>query len=102
MAARTPQDDQVEAICAALAPYPWRRFTPAQFARTALAARDRHGLETLLLAVEGAELGTWDALEPAAPHDVRVGRLVEFLACHRWTELRLPALCRSLIGVLGD
>ena len=88
-------------MCAALEPYPWRRFTPALFARTALAAHDRRGLETLLLTVQGTRVGAWEALEPAQPDDVRVTRVVEFLVSHRWTELRLPALCRSVLAVIG-
>ena len=89
-------------MCAALAPYSWRRFTPDLLARMALAARDRRSLESLLRAVEGARVGEWEPLEAAAPDDARVARIVEFLACHRWTELRLPTLCRSLLGVLGS
>ncbi|MGH3505592.1 MAG: hypothetical protein ACRDO2_00135 [Nocardioidaceae bacterium] len=103
MTARTPSDETVvAAMCAALAPYPWRRFTPELLARFALAVSDRHGLEEGLLTVQGAAVGRWDRLMPVERDDPRVPRLVEFLTSHRWTELSLPALCRSLFGVLGS
>lgn len=102
MTTRSPEDDLVVALCAALAPYPWRELTPDMFARTALAASDRLGLAQLLGTVPGADLGPWHPLEPVARHDVRAARLVEFLSCHRWSELRLPALCRSLAGVMNQ
>lgn len=88
-------------MCAALEPYPWRRFTPALFARFALAARDRQGIQDVLLAVQGAAVGGWEKLEPADHDDARVPPLVEFLGSHRWTELTLPTLCRNLLGALG-
>lgn len=102
MNARTPSDEAViAALCAALAPYPWRRFTPELLARFALAARDRQELAAVLSEVQGAAVGTWWRLEPAARADARVPPVVEFLANLRWAELSLLAMCRSLVGVLG-
>ena len=97
MNARRPCDESVvEAMCAELAPYPWRGFAPELFARFALAAGDRHRLETVLATVQGAEVGPWERLEPAGRDDARVAQLVGLLADHRWTELSLRALCRDL------
>ena len=90
----------MSAMSAALEPYPWRRFTPELFARFVLAAHDRQSLEAVLGAVPGASVGSWVALEAAPRDDVRASPLVEFLVSHRWTELSLPTLCRSLCGVL--
>lgn len=102
MNARTPSDEAViAALCAALAPYPWRRFTPELLARFALAARDRQELAAVLSEVQGAAVGTWWRLEPSARADARVPRVVEFLADLRWAELSLLAMCRNLVGVLG-
>jgi len=102
MSARTPSDDAVvAALCAALAPYPWRRFTPELLARFALAARDRQELALALSEVQGATLGTWERLEPATRADARVPRVVEFVADLRLAELSLLATCRNLVGVLG-
>jgi hypothetical protein len=99
--ARTPEDESVvSALCAALEPYPWRRFTPDLFARFVLAAHDRRSLHLVLGAVPGASVGSWTTLEPVPRDDVRAAPLVEFLVAHRWTELSLPALCRNLCGVL--
>jgi len=100
--ARTPGDEAVvAALCAALAPYPWRRFTPELLARFALAARDRQELAAVLSEVQGAAVGTWERLEPTERSDARVPRIVEFLADLRWAELSLLAMCRNLVGVLG-
>jgi len=101
--ARTPSDDEavVAALSAALAPYPWRHFTPELRARFALAARDRQELAVVLSGVQGAAVGTWERLEPAERADVRVPRIVELLANLRWGELSLSAMCRDLVGVLG-
>ncbi|MGZ5416925.1 MAG: hypothetical protein ACXWDI_07075 [Nocardioides sp.] len=100
MSASKPCDESVvDAMCAALAPYAWRRFTPELLARVALAALDRRRLETALAAMEGAAIGRWNRLEPAERDDVRVAPLADFLTNHRWTELRLPALCRVLASV---
>lgn len=102
MNARTPSDEAVvAALCAALAPYPWRSFTPELLARFALAARDRQELAAGLSDVPGAEVGTWWRLEPVERVDARVPRVVEFLADLRWAELSLLATCRNLVGVLG-
>lgn len=102
MSARTPSDEVVvAALHAALAPYPWRSFTPELLARFALAARDRQELAAALSEVHGAAVGTWDRLEPAGRADARVPRIVEFLADLRWTETSLLATCRNLVGVLG-
>lgn len=101
MTARTPEDESVgSAVCAALAPYPWRRLTPELVARIVLAARDRQRLQAALAAVPGASVGSWTALEPAPRDDARAAPLVEFLVSHRWTELSLPAVCRSLCHIL--
>ena len=97
MSASRPCDESVvDAMCAALAPYAWRRFTPELLARVALAAGDRRRLETALTAMGGAAVGPWDRLEPTERDDVRVAPLVAFLTNHPWTELRLPTLCRDL------
>jgi hypothetical protein len=103
MNARTPSDESVvAALCAALAPYPWRHFTPELLARFALAVRDRQELAAVLAEVQGAAVGTWERLEPAERADARVPRIVRFLADLRWAELSLPATCRNLAGVLGS
>jgi hypothetical protein len=96
------QESVIAAMCAALNPYPWRGFTPEQFARWALAASDRQGLHEALVTVKGTTVGTWAPLDPADHDDARLPRVVEFLASHRWTEFRLPALCRSLLSVLAS
>lgn len=102
MDARTPDDESVvAALCAALAPYPWRRFTPELLARFALAARDRQELAAGLSDVPGAEVGTWWRLEPVERVDARVPRVVELLGAVRGTEASLLATCRNLVGVLG-
>jgi hypothetical protein len=102
MNARTPNDEAVvAALCAALAPYPWRHFTPELLARFALAVRDRQELAAVLSEVPGAVVGTWQRLEPAERSDARVPRIVELLAAVRWAELSLPATCRNLAGALG-
>ena len=102
MDARTPSEEVVVAtLCAALAPYPWRRFTPELLARFALAARDRQELAAALSTVQGAGVGTWERLEPAERTDARVPRIVEFLADLRWAEMSLLSMCRNLVGVLG-
>jgi hypothetical protein len=99
--ARTPDDESTAAaMCEALSPYPWRSFTPEMLARLALAARDRHLLEDALASVPGAAVGRWEALEPVGRDDARLTQVIEFLGCHRWTELRLPTLCEHLAGVL--
>ncbi len=101
MTARTPEDESVvSSLCAALEPYPWRRFTPERFARFVLAIRDRQSLHDELVTVPGAAVGSWTTLEPAPRDDPRAAPLVEFLVSHRWTELSLPAVCRSLCRVL--
>ncbi len=102
MTAGTPSDASVvDAACAALAPYPWRGFTSELIARFVLAASDRDGLEQALVTLPGAAVGPWARLDPAEAGDARVAPLVEFLASHRWTELRLATLCRNLLGVLA-
>lgn len=102
MSARTPSDEEVAtALCEALAPYSWRRFTPEMLARFALAARDRKELAAALAKVQGAAIGTWQRLEPAERADARVPRIVESLADVRWAQTSLLATCRNLVGVLG-
>ena len=101
MDARTPSDETVTAaLCSALAPYPWRRFTPELLARFALAVRDRQELAAVLSGLDGTAVGTWERLEPAERTDARVPRIVASLDI-RWAELSLPAMCRSLAGVLA-
>ena len=101
MSMRSPDDDAVAAVlCAALAPYPWRRFTPELLARFAVAARDRQELACVLSEVTDAVVGSWEMLEPAERSDARVPRVAELLADLRWTELTLPGTCRKLAGVL--
>lgn len=90
----------MSALCAALEPYPWRRFTPDLFARFVLAARDRQSLHAVLGTVPGASVGSWTTLEAAPRDDARAAPLVEFLVSHRWTELSMPRLCRNLCDVL--
>jgi hypothetical protein len=102
VSARTPSDEEVvAALRAALAPYPWRRFTPELLARFALAARDRQELAAALSEVQGAAVGTWERLEPAERADARVPGIVELLADLRWAETSLVATCRDLVHVLG-
>jgi len=95
-------EELVEAVCAALRPYQWRSFTPELLARLLLAASDRQRVQGLLAGVPGAAVGTWDVLDPADRHDVRVSVLVEFLVSHHWTELSLGALCRELLARLDS
>jgi hypothetical protein len=95
-------EELVEAACAALRPYQWRSFTPELLARLLMAASDRQGVHGLLVGVPGAAVGTWDVLDPADRHDVRVSVLVEFLVSHHWTELSLGALCRKLLTLLNS
>ena len=90
----------VSALCAALEPFPWRRFTPDLVARFVLAAHDRRSLHAVLGTVPGTSVGAWATLEAAPRDDVRAAPLVEVLVSHRWTELSLPLLCRTLCGVL--
>jgi hypothetical protein len=95
--AKTPGDEAfVAALCEALAPYPWRRFTPELLARFALAAHDRQALTVALSSMRGAAVGGWERLEPVDRSDGRAAPLVEFLTDRRWPSLRLPALCRDL------
>ena len=103
MTTTDPRNDElVEAACAALRPYQWRRFTPELLARLLLAANDRQRMHGLLIGVPGAAVGPWDVLDPADRHDVRVSVLVEFLMSHHWTELSLYALCRELLALLNS
>jgi hypothetical protein len=100
--ARTPIDESVvEAACAALAPYPWRSFTPELTARLVLAASDRVSLQRVLDALPGAVAGPWERLAPAAADDPRLAPLVEFLVSRPRAGLRLATLCRSLLSVLA-
>jgi hypothetical protein len=103
MAANGPHDPAgVSAVCAALAPYGWRSFTPERLARLVLAAYDRQGLAELLRTVSGAEVGPWSQPEQADADDPRLPALVAFLAVHAWTRLTLPALCDRLLAVLHE
>jgi len=95
-------EELVEAACATLRPYQWRSFTPELLARLLLAASDRQRLHGLLAGVPGAAVGTWDVLDPADRHDMRISVLVEFLVSHHWTELSLYALCRELLALLNS
>ena len=98
MTARTPGGDAVDEILhGALAPYPWRHFTPELVARLVVAAHDRVDLGDLLGAVPGTTVGPWARLVPAAPEDPRLAPLLACLARHRWKRLRLGALCRTLV-----
>jgi hypothetical protein len=90
------------ALCAALAPYNWRRFTPEWLARRALSAYDRHGLAELLGTVPGAEIGSWPPPGLADADDPRLSVLVKFLGSHQWTRLTLRTLCDRLLKVLGE
>jgi hypothetical protein len=103
MTATSPRDgSRAAAICAALAPYSWRSFTPERLARLALAAHDRHGLAALLDNVAGADVGPWAQPEPADAGDPRLPALVEFLSAQRWTELTLRSLSVRLLAVLRE
>ena len=95
-------EDLVEAASAALRPYQWRSFTPELLARLLLAASDRQRVHGLLAGVPGAAVGTWDVLDPADRHDVRLSVLVELLASRLWTERSLCALCRELLALLNS
>lgn len=90
------------ALCAALAPYNWRRFTPEWLARRVLAAYDRHGLAQLLGTVPGTEIGPWPQPVVADADDPRLSALVKFLGSHQWTRLTLRALCDRLLKFLGE
>jgi hypothetical protein len=99
---RPASDEAVAtALCDALAPYSWRRFTPGLLARIALAVRDRQELAAVLSGLPGAAVGSWERLEPADRSDERVARLVGFLVDLRWTEATLLATCATLAGALG-
>ena len=103
MTTTDPRNEElVEAACAALRPYQWRSFTPELLARLLLATSDRQRLHGLLVGVPGAAVGTWDVLDPADRHDVRLSVLVEFLASRLWTERSLCALCRELLALLNS
>ncbi len=93
-------ESAVAAVSAALSPFKWRGFTAEQLARCVLAASDRQGLADLLLRVPGVAVGSWDEPELASPEDPRVEAIVEFLACHRWTQLNLDTLSRHLVSVV--
>jgi hypothetical protein len=102
VSARAPSEEAVvAALCAALAPYPWRHFTPELLARFALAACDRQQLAAVLAEAPGAAVGTWDRLEPAERADARVPRFVELLGDFNVAGTSLLATCRSLVCVLG-
>ena len=102
MDARQPgADGDVAALCEALAPYSWRRFTPELLVRFALAVRDRQELTAVLSGLRGAAVGTWDRLEPADRSDARVARLVDLLADLRWAEASLRATCGTLAAALA-
>jgi hypothetical protein len=92
----------IEAACAALRPYQWRKFTPELLGRLLLATSDRQRVHGLLAGVPGSAVGQWNTLEPADRHDVRLSVLVGFLVAHRWSELSLPVLCRELLALLED
>ena len=101
MTAASPRDrSRAAAVCAALAPYSWRGFTPERLARLVLAAHDRHALADVLGAVAGADVGPWAPPEPADADDPRLPALVDFLASHQWTRLTLRGLCDRLLAVL--
>jgi hypothetical protein len=98
---RTSGDEAlVAALTEALAPYPWRSFTPELLARFALAAHDRQALTAALSTLQGAAAGSWERLEPADRGDARVAPIVGLLAHRRWMALRLPVLCRNLAAVV--
>lgn len=94
-------EEVVDAVAATLAPYAWRDFTPEMIARFVVAASDRESLRRTLGSMAGATVGRWERLTPAASDDPRLAPLLAFLASHRWTDLRLPALCRNLLDILG-
>lgn len=94
------EEATVAAICAALAPYPWRSFTPEMLTRAVLAASDRQGIRELLSSVPGVAVGPWEEVSFSDRGDVRVKDLVEFLMSHRWSDLSLSGLCRELLARL--
>jgi hypothetical protein len=94
------EGERVAAVCAALEPYPWQRFTSEMLARRVLGAVDRHGVLDLVAGIPGAHPGALGQVEPVDRDDERVEVLVEFLASHRWRAITLGALCRQLLGVL--
>ena len=101
MTTQTSGDETLAAaIGAAIAPYPWRRFTPELVARLTLAAHDRHHLQQALAAVPGATVGAWERLEPVAREDTRAAAVVHVLKAHPWAGLSLPTLCRRLSDAL--
>jgi hypothetical protein len=94
-------DEYLAALCATLEPYEWRSFTPEMLARCVLGALDRHRVLDLVAGVAGAGIGDPGPVEPAERDDVRAEVLVEFLACQRWRDLTLAAVCRQLLNVLS-
>jgi hypothetical protein len=94
------EESAVSAVSAALSPFKWRGFTAEQLARFVLAADDRQGLADLLVRVPGVEVGPWEEPEPVSAEDPRVKAIVDFLDCHRWTQLTLDTLSRHLVSVV--
>ena len=99
---RLVDEHDVAAVCAALEPFAWRRFTPDMLARCLLGALDSRRVQELVAGVPGAR--AWDAgpLQPADRGDARADVVVEFLAGTRWRSLTLSALCRQVLQVLAD
>ena len=103
MTATDPRGEpEVQAVSAALQPYPWRRFRPELLARAVLAANDRRHLHGLLTGLPGTTVGRWEPMELADRDDPRLTRLVGFLAAHRWTGLSLSTVCRQLLALIDD
>ena len=57
-------------------------------------------MSAICLPSSGVAVGSWDEPELASPDDPRVEAIVEFLACHRWTQLSLDTLSRHLVSVV--
>jgi len=101
--ARTPREESMAAITAALNPVTWRCFPSHLLARRVVAAHDRQNLVDLLRTVPGVTVGPWaDLPEPADRNDPRVRVLVDFLDSRLWRGVSVRTLCRNLVTVLHE
>ena len=88
-------------MAAALAPYPWRRFTDAMLARLALGAVDQYVVANFVGTVPGADVGAAEPPESADRGDERVRALVRMLEGRRWRVISLDRLCADIISSLA-
>jgi len=78
-------DERVTAVCAALAPFAWRSFTPESLGRRALAAMDAGQVSR--------------RIDPhGLPEEECVAAVVEFLRGRPWRSYTVVGLSRLLVG----